>query len=223
MRNRIFIFEQQVALRLGLKLNELLLLDYLYNFMQSGYMQFIYIGDEKYYKITYNKILEDLPILAITERQLRRYITHFEELQLLKRVVYSKSLYIFIDSNILFGHKLPSNLKIADKNFKDCGHGLLVIDYYDIKKIKINCESAHAIKTTHEEFMELFKENIALITTELFYETLIKDKLTLDEIGENYFIFSVSNINAVAIFNGEKIKSAFDKTISDILNIQEKG
>ena len=217
MRNRIFIFEQQVALRLGLKLNELLLLDYLYNFMQSGYMQFIYIGDEKYYKITYNKILEDLPILAITERQLRRYITHFEELQLLKRVVYSKSLYIFIDSNILFGHKLPSNLKIADKNFKDCGHGLLVIDYYDIKKIKINCESAHAIKINYQEFLELFKQNIALFTSETFYEAFIKDKLTLDEIGEDYFIFSASNVKAITSINGNKFKSAFDRTISQVL------
>ena len=223
MRNRIFIFEQQVALRLGLKLNELLLLDYLYNFMQSGYMRSKEIGDKCFYKISYNKIAEDLPILYIKERQIRYMLNNLEEKKIIERFNDEKNqLYVYIDFDVLFGNKLPANSLEPAINFRQAGNGLLVIDYYDIKKIKINCESAHAIKINNQEFIEIFKNNIALFTSETFYEAFIKDKLTLDEIGDDYFIFSASNVKAITSINGEKFKDAFDRTISDVLNMQEK-
>lgn len=220
MRNRIFIFEQQVALRLGLTLSELLLLDYLYNFMQSGCMKEVTINNIKYYKITYNKILEDLPILAIKERQLRNVFAKLEEKQIIKKTHMGKSdFYIHLNSEILFGNKLPSNFYLTAIHYNDAGNGLLVIEYYDIKKIKINCESAHAIKNNKTEFLELFKENLALLTSEIFFQAFIKDKLTIDEIGDNYFIFSASNVKAIASINGEKFRSAFDKTVKQVLNM----
>lgn len=39
MRNYIFNFEQQVAMRLGLNLKELLFLNYVLEFVDSGYMR----------------------------------------------------------------------------------------------------------------------------------------------------------------------------------------
>ncbi len=223
MRNRIFIFEQQVALRLGLNLNELLLLDYLHTFINSGNMRCKQFGNDIYYKITYKKIQEDLPILDIKERQIRNIFSKLEEKEIIKKATDAKNqLYINVDFDILYGNKLPSKFSSSAINYRHAGNGLLVIDYYDIKKIKINCESAHAIKINYQEFIEIFKNNIALFTSETFYTAFIKDKLTLDEIGNDYFIFSVSNVKAITSINGEKFKSAFERTISDVLNMQEK-
>ena len=220
MRTRIFIFEQQVALRLGLAINELLLLDYLYNFMQSGRMKEVTINGIKYYKISYSKLIEDLPIIAESERSFRRMLLNLEKLQIIKKINCNRSIYIHINDEILFGHTCPVNSKIPDKFCHDTGQGLQTIDYYDIKKIKINCESAHAINISKQEFLELFKQNIANLTSEIFYEAFIKNRLTLDEVGKDYFIFSASNVKAITSINGEKFRSAFDKTISDVLNMQ---
>lgn len=68
MRNFIFAFDQIVALRLGLKLNELLILDYIFNFVNSGNMRHKRVEGIFYFRLTYKKVLDDLPILNIKER-----------------------------------------------------------------------------------------------------------------------------------------------------------
>ena len=55
MRNFIFEFDQQVILRLGLKLNELLFLDYVAQFINSGHMMYKFISGKRYYRLTYKK------------------------------------------------------------------------------------------------------------------------------------------------------------------------
>ena len=85
MRNYIFEFDQQIALRLGLKLNELLFLDYLAKFINSGSMRCKFIEGKRYYRLTYKKVMEDLPILKIKERQLRNIIISLENKGILQR------------------------------------------------------------------------------------------------------------------------------------------
>ena len=88
MRNYIFEFDQQIALRLGLKLNELLFLDYLAKFINSGSMRCKFIEGKRYYRLTYKKVMEDLPILKIKERQLRNIIISLENKGILQRYWY---------------------------------------------------------------------------------------------------------------------------------------
>lgn len=86
MRNYIFEFEQQVAMRLGLNLKELLFLDYILQFVNSGNMRSKRVEGKYYFMLTYKKIIDDLPILKIKERQLRNMITRLEKMHLVERL-----------------------------------------------------------------------------------------------------------------------------------------
>lgn len=55
MRNYIFEFDQEVVLRLGLKLNELLFLDYVAKFINSGNMRYKFLNGKKILQINLKK------------------------------------------------------------------------------------------------------------------------------------------------------------------------
>lgn len=100
----IFEFEQQTALELDLSLKELLILDYMIKFFNSDDIQKRKSGDDFYCRLTYNKILNDLPILHIKERQLRNIYAKLEEKEILEKLSELKNqLYIKIDWDKVFG------------------------------------------------------------------------------------------------------------------------
>lgn len=74
MRSYIFNFSQLQAYKLGLTLDDLLLLDYLNNFFESGSATSILHEDSYYYWITYSKIKDDLPIKRVDNRQLANMV-----------------------------------------------------------------------------------------------------------------------------------------------------
>ena len=74
MRSYIFDFEQKKLVENKLNMQQVLLLDYLSNFFSSGFAKVFYFEGKNYYWMTYNKILTDLPILNLKERQLRNLI-----------------------------------------------------------------------------------------------------------------------------------------------------
>lgn len=86
MRPKIFNFPQETVLRLGLNLKEILLLDYIEQFISSGNMRSKRLDGKWYFKLTYKKIMDDLPILGIKERQIRNIITKLEKLGVLNRL-----------------------------------------------------------------------------------------------------------------------------------------
>lgn len=109
MREFIFCFFQERALELSLNLEDLLFLDYFYKFSVSGVMRFLYKGTKKYFKLTYKKIMDDLPILRRKERQIREMITKLEGKKVLERLKSKKNeMYIFVDFELLFGENSPS-------------------------------------------------------------------------------------------------------------------
>lgn len=57
-----------------INMQQVLILDYLCNFFSSGFAKFMFYEGKNYYWITYNKILTDLPILNLKQRQLRNLI-----------------------------------------------------------------------------------------------------------------------------------------------------
>ena len=79
MRNYIFEFKQDKAIEFGLKTNDLLLLDYMLKFFNTDQIKRQRKGEKFYCRLTYNKVLSDLPILRVKERQLRNMIVTLEK------------------------------------------------------------------------------------------------------------------------------------------------
>lgn len=113
MRPKIFNFPQETLLRLGLNLKEILLLDYIEQFISRGNMRSKRLDGKWYFKLTYKKIMDDLPILDIKERQIRNIITKLEKLGILNRLSELKrEMYLEVDFDALFGNKLPAGFDL---------------------------------------------------------------------------------------------------------------
>ena len=96
MRTYIFGFDQTEAVKLGLGIKELLILDYLHTFIQSGSMNCKVVSDKKFYLVVYKKVLQDLPILGIKERQLQNIFHLLSEKKILSTMG-ECSYYLYIN------------------------------------------------------------------------------------------------------------------------------
>ncbi|MBQ9790800.1 MAG: hypothetical protein IJW24_04345 [Clostridia bacterium] len=84
---------QSTLIEKRLKPQHVIILDYLYQFFESGNAVSRTKGSkkEKYYLITMNKILTDLPFLRIKKRRLQELISDLETAQIIKRYTLSKN------------------------------------------------------------------------------------------------------------------------------------
>ena len=106
MHNFIFEFEQETLVKLDLNLKEILLLHYMVQFFSWDNIKKIYYENERYCFITYKKIKNDLPILNISERQIRRMFENLESKNVIKRFTKIKNhLYIYINNIVLCGQE----------------------------------------------------------------------------------------------------------------------
>lgn len=174
MRNYIFEFEQEKALEFGLKLNELLLLDYMLKFFHTDRIKRQRRGERFYCRLTYNKVLGDLPILRIKERQLRNMIIGLEKKGIVERFSELKNqMYLYVDFNKLFGNDLLNKTNGQASSCLDVGSEVPTIDNYDNNKIKIKINNARIRELDLEIFNkvlhELLKERVSKISYELFF------------------------------------------------------
>ena len=174
MRNYIFEFEQEKALEFGLKLNELLLLDYMFKFFHADRIKKQRKGERFYCRLTYNKVLGDLPILRIKERQLRNMIIGLEKKGIVERFSELKNqMYLYVDFNKLFGNDLLNETNGQASCCPDVGSKVPTIDNYDNNKIKIKINNARIREIDLEIFNkvlhELLKERVSKISYELFF------------------------------------------------------
>lgn len=217
MRQFVFEFEQQVAMRLGLNLKELLFLDYILQFVNSGHMRSKRVGGKYYFRLTYKKIMEDLPILKIKERQIRNMIAKLENMHLVERLSELKNeMHLNVDFDALFGNKLPDGFDLSAIGFQDEGNGVLTIDYYDIKKIKIITEYARVRDVDKDLLTNLFYENISNIVSPTIFQGFIKDKVWVEEIKDGYVLLSVTNVKYVGKEYGERVKFAIEKSLKSL-------
>lgn len=79
MKYSIMGFNQANILQFNLSISEILLLSYIYDAQASPTMSHIIEDGKVYTWLNHSKIQADLPILAIEERQLKRYINHLGE------------------------------------------------------------------------------------------------------------------------------------------------
>lgn len=219
MRQFIFEFEQPVAMRLGLNLKELLFLDYILQFVNSGNMRSKRVEGKYYFRLTYKKIMEDLPILNIKERQIRNMISKLEKMCLVERLSDLKNeMHLNVDFDALFGNKLPDGFDLSAIGFHDEGNGVLTIDYYDIKKIKIITEYARVRYVDKDLLTNLFYENISNIVSPTISQGFIKDKVFVEEIKDGYVLLSATNIKYVGKEYGEKVKFAVEKSLKSLID-----
>ena len=173
MRNFIFEFEQDKALELGLKVN-VLLLDYMFKFFNADRIKKQRKGERFYCRLTYNKVLEDLPILRIKERQLRNMIIALKTKCVVERFSELKNqMYLYVDFKKLFGSNLPNNEDGQACSCLDVGSKVPTIDNYDNNKIKIKINNASIRELDLEIFNkvlhELLKERASAISYDLFF------------------------------------------------------
>ena len=219
MRPKIYNFPQETLLRLGLNLKEILFLDYLEQFAGSGHMRSKRVDEKWYYKITYKKIMDDLPILNIKERQIRNMITRLEKIGIVQRLSdLKREMYLEIDLNAVYGFTLPTRFNLSEIGFHDEGNGLLTIDYYDIKKIKIIHDNARMKDVDKNNLYNHLLAKLRLHFGETLYKGFIEDKVYIDEITDAYILFDVTNIRILAKEYGKKFKEAFDETIKELVD-----
>lgn len=219
MRQFIFEFEQQVAMRLGLNLKELLFLDYILQFVNSGNMRSKRVEGKYYFRLTYKKIMDDLPILKIKERQIRNMITKLENMHLVERLSELKNeMHLNVDFDALFGNKLPDSFDLSEIGFHDEGNGVLTIDYYDIKKIKIITEYARVKDVDKDLLTNLVYENISSIISPTIFQGFIKDKVFVEDVKDEYVLLSVTNVRYVGKEYGEKVKFAVEKSLKSLID-----
>ncbi len=219
MRTWIFEFDQQVAMRLGLNLKELLFLDYILQFVNSGNMRSKRVEGKYYFRLTYKKIMDDLPILKIKERQIRNMIIKLEDMHLVERLSELKNeMHLNVDFDALFGNKLPDGFDLSAIGFHDEGNGVLTIDYYDIKKIKIITEYARERNVDKDLLTNVFYENISSILTPTIFQGFIKDKVFVEEVKDGYVLLSATNVKYVGKDYGEKVKFAVEKSLKSLID-----
>lgn len=86
MRYTVLGFNQEALIKYDLNMNEVLLLDYIYNAVASPTMIHKIDNDISYVWLNHKKVLEDLPILNIGEDRLKRVLQHLLELHLIQSI-----------------------------------------------------------------------------------------------------------------------------------------
>ena len=78
---------QSKIIKKNLKFQHLLLLDYLNQFFTTcKTLDVVEYKKDIYYSITYNKIIDDLPILGIKKRRLQELFSDLEAAKIIKRL-----------------------------------------------------------------------------------------------------------------------------------------
>ena len=131
-------------------------------------------GERFYCRLTYKKVLGDLPILRIKERQLRNMIICLEKKGIVERFSELKNqMYLYVDFNKLFGNDLLNGTNGQATSCLDVGSKVPTIDNYDNNKIKIKINNARIRELDLEIFNkvlhELLKERVSKISYELFF------------------------------------------------------
>ena len=217
MRDYIFEFRQEKALEFGLKLNELLLLDYMLKFFTSDQIRKKQKGERLYCKLTYNKVLTDLPILRIKERQLRNMIIQLENKGFVERLSELKNkMYLYVDFDKLLGTDLLFGSNGQATNFLNVGRNLPTIDNYNINKIKINITNTRIqeldLDLFNNELHKLLKEKVSKVSYDLFFQTL--KACTVDNDG---IIFDAKYKDQIEKSFMNKFISVVNETVSKLV------
>ena len=103
MKKYILGFRQAMAVKYNLTANDLLLLSYINDYIDSGIALVKTYHYEEYYKITFQKIIDDLPVAFNNRRSLYRSLRKLESKRLVK--IYNDNqqrLYLLLNYKAIF-------------------------------------------------------------------------------------------------------------------------
>lgn len=125
MRGYIHGFRQDVLLHMDISANELLVLDQFVNYASPmADMKRKYKGDKAYFWITYGKIMQDLPILNITDRTWRNYIRKFVHCGIIDKYSNnSTELYIHLNLDVLTKEQSSYTFNFKESPTRFCQDG----------------------------------------------------------------------------------------------------
>ncbi len=84
MKNTLFGYNQAVAVELGLNIEDLCILRWFEDFINTGKMQVFEVDGEEYYWIKYDYIIKQLPIIADDKRKITKKLKRLIDLNLLE-------------------------------------------------------------------------------------------------------------------------------------------
>ena len=178
MRYSIFDFNQELCVQLNLTMNDLLLLDYIQKAAANPKMKHHTINGLCVW-LNHEKIMEDLPILNISESTLKRRLSHLVDLGLLSReITFSKShgrrayygiTETLVDLQIsrLTDKPRDEASRLTDKTYKQISRLISEPSYKELvnnnKKIKTNSINTISRKSLVKK-KSLFEDCMDMIT-----------------------------------------------------------
>lgn len=84
MRHNIFSYSQEVAVKLGLTLPDLLILQWMADFFPTSKVVKHKVGNKIYFWVNYEKLLKDLPILNVSKDRIYRWLKSLTDSRVLE-------------------------------------------------------------------------------------------------------------------------------------------
>ena len=203
MRTYIFNYEQEQALKLGLGVRELLILDYLQRFVDSGTMNKKLIDGKMFYLVAYRKVLSDLPILRIQERQLRNIFRILAERKIIA-VKNETAYYLYININ---------KLLLCWKNFSETCREFPQYNKLNYIKIKYNKDINKKLHSVDKlKFMSVIREELKKHLSQVTFECHFNS-------NENFKVVGFDAEGATFFFKNETVKNIHKETVAKAFNI----
>jgi len=195
----------------------------MYRFFQANGIKYVVYDELPYYKLTYKKILSDLPILGIKKRQLVNILNNLQAKNIISKISStSKDMYIHIFTTKLMTYdeecinnflqnecnKLHPNNTMGAIDYKNDCNRLHSIENYNINNylyIKLNniLGEVDIISTNSK-----LQKNLSTYFSSTTYKIFFND-LQLIAIQDTTLIFSTSHL--------QRIKDSFLDKLTNII------
>lgn len=222
MKDYIFEFEQKRMLDYKLSLKDVVLLKYLLQFFDSGNAVCKMKDGKHFFLITYNKIMEDLPILDINRRQLGRLILELENKKIIERFVYRRLyLYVWINKEKLFNDDedsqkcLSSEERIDINDLPDSQKCPTIIKYYKSRVKILYKDNARVEELGCDVFLAKLKRSMRFRMGRFPYEISV-NKSKVEVFNKNMIVLYMPCTNVFNFMKNQPLEVAVNKIFRQI-------
>ena len=223
MRNFIFGYKQDILIDIGVSEKELVLIDYLIKFFESGHALIRRFDEKWYFMICSSKIVEDLPLVVKSERRVREFMASLEKKGIIQKHYFDNQLFVSIDYNLIYngekrgGGNPPPFSEIAAEYSNQGGEKPPTIIkyiknkiyiYYNINKKVPECE----VDDIQEFFRQLKIELFSTMSEASYGVCISKAELTC--LSPHLIVLNVKEaMPAVKKYHTQTIEKAVNKML----------
>lgn len=222
MKDYIFEFEQKRMLDYKLSLKDVVLLKYLLQFFDSGNAVCKIKDGKHFFLITYNKIMEDLPILDISRRQLGRLFHNLIEKGIIELLYYKyKNIYVWLNKDKLFtdddsSQKCLLEEDIVDINDHICSHKCpTIIKYYKSRIKIIYKDNARVEELGCDIFLAKLKRSMRFRMGRFPYEISV-NKSKVEVFNKNMIVIHMPCTNVFKFMKNQPLEVAINKIFRQV-------